>query len=86
LELLVRLRSVGLANGLCYTLPLTQELMADTLGLSEPHINRMIRCLREEGLATVEDHRVVIHDLTSMSSLAGFDESYLKRGPIPGLL
>src|ERR1051326_5492718 len=52
LELLVRLNSVGLARELSYRLPLTQELMADVLGLSGPHINRMIRCLREEGLAT----------------------------------
>jgi len=86
LELLVRLRSVGLADDSRYALPMTQELMADVLGLSEPHINRMIRCLREEGLATVEDHRVLIHDLASMSSLAGFDETYLKRGRIPGLV
>jgi len=85
LELLVRLRFVGLADDASYKLPLTQELMADVLGLSEPHINRMIRCLREEGLATVEDQRVVIHDLVSMSSLAGFEQSYLRRGPIPGL-
>jgi hypothetical protein len=60
--------------------------MADLLGLSEPHINRMIRCLREEGLATVEDQRVAIHDFEAMASLAGFEESYLKRGSIPGLL
>jgi CRP-like cAMP-binding protein len=86
LELLVRLRSVGLADKLSYAMPLTQELMADVLGLSEPHINRMIRCLREEGLATIEDQRVVIHDLGSLSSLAGFEECYLKGAPIPGLL
>lgn len=85
LELLVRLRSVGLADGLSYALPVTQGLMADVLGLSEPHVNRMIRCLREEGLATLEDQRVVIHDLAAMSSLAGFEESYLRRGPIPGM-
>jgi CRP-like cAMP-binding protein len=34
LELLVRLRSVGLGDHLSYTLPLTHELMADVLGLS----------------------------------------------------
>jgi hypothetical protein len=49
-ELLVRLNAVGLAGELSYRLPLTQEWMADVLGLSGPHINRMIRCLREEGL------------------------------------
>jgi CRP-like cAMP-binding protein len=85
LELLVRLNAVGLADELSYRLPLTQELMADVLGLSAPHINRMIRCLREEGLATIEDQRVVIHDLVSLSSLAAFEESYLKPCKIPDL-
>ncbi len=78
LEFLVRLNAVGLAGELSYRLPLTQELMADVLGLSGPHMNRMIRCLREEGLATIEDQRVVIHDLASLSSLAAFEESYLQ--------
>jgi CRP-like cAMP-binding protein len=82
LELLVRLRGVGADGQFSYTLPLTQELIADVLGLSEPHVNRMIRCLREEGLATMEDQRVVIHDFGAMSALAGFEEGYLKRAPI----
>ena len=60
LELQVRLRAAGLADELSYTLPLTQELMADVLGLSGPHINRMIRCLRDEGLVTIDGHQVVI--------------------------
>ena len=86
LELLVRLRATGLAAELSYALPLTQELIADVLGLSGPHTNRMIRCLRDEGLATIEGQRVVIHDLASLSALAGFEEHYLVRRPIPGLL
>jgi len=83
LELLVRLRAVGHAGELSYKLPLTQELMADVLGLSGPHLNRMIRCLREEGLATVENQNVVIQDLVSLSSLAGFEENYLRPCRIP---
>ena len=86
LELLARLRSAGLAGELSYALPLTQELMADVLGLSGPHVNRMIRCLREEGLATIEDQHVTIHDLASLSALASFEEHYLTRRLIPGLL
>lgn len=86
LELLVRLHAAGLGDDHSYTLPLTQELMADVLGLSGPHINRMIRSLRDEGLATVEAQRVVIHDVAALSALAGFDERYLARGPIPGLV
>jgi CRP-like cAMP-binding protein len=85
LELLVRLRIAGLGGALSYALPMTQELMADVLGLSVPHINRMIRCLRDEGLATIEDHQVAIHDLAALSALAGFEERYLTRQRIPGL-
>jgi CRP-like cAMP-binding protein len=83
LELLARLRAVGLASEFSYMLPLTQELIADVLGLSSPHVNRMIRCLREEDLVTIEDQHVVIHDLASLSSLAGFEGSYLTPRPIP---
>lgn len=86
LELLIRLRAVGLGDENSYTLPLTQELMADVLGLSGPHVNRMIRCLRDEGLATIEGRRVVIQDMAALSALAGFDERYLTRRPIPGLI
>ncbi len=86
LELLVRLRAADLADELSYMLPVTQELMSDVLGLSVPHVNRMIRCLRDEGLATIEDQRVVIHDLASLSALAGFEERYLTRQKIPGLI
>lgn len=86
LELLVRLRAVGLGDDVSYTLPLTQELMADVLGLSVPHVNRIIRNLRDEGLATIEGQRVVIHDVASLSTLAGFEERYLSRQRIPGLL
>lgn len=86
LELLVRLRIASLGDDLSYTMPLTQELMADVLGLSGPHVNRMIRCLRDEGLATIEGQQVVIHDLASLSQLAGFEERYLTPQKIPGLL
>lgn len=86
LELLVRLRAAGLGDEVSYIMPLTQELLADVLGLSSPHVNRMIRSLRDEGLATIEGQRVVIHDIAALSALAGFDECYLTRRPIPGLV
>src|SRR5207248_11412466 len=86
LELLTRLRTVGLADELSYVLPLTQELIADVLGLSSPHVSRMLRSLREEGLVTIEDHRLTDVDLASLTQLDGFDGDYLARSRIPGLL
>jgi CRP-like cAMP-binding protein len=85
LELLARLRAVGLADELSYLLPLTQELIADVLGLSGPHVSRMLRSLREERLVTIEGHRLTVTDLESLTMLAGFDDDYLARSGIPGL-
>jgi CRP-like cAMP-binding protein len=85
LELLTRLRSVGLADELSYVLPLTQELIADVLGLSGPHVSRMLRSMREEGLVTIDDHRLTVVDLESLTQLAGFEGDYLARSRIPGL-
>ncbi len=78
LERLTRLRIVGL-------LPLTQELIADVLGLSGPHVRRMLRLMREEGLVTIEDHRLAVMDLESLTQLASFDGDYLALSRIPGL-
>jgi CRP-like cAMP-binding protein len=85
LELLMRLHAVGLAKELSYSLPLTQELIADVLGLSGPHVSRMLRSLREEGLVTIEGHRLTVVDVESLTLLAGFEGDYLARSRIPGL-
>jgi len=79
LELLTRLKTVGLAQDHSYKIPLTQELLGDALGLSIPHINRVLRRLREDGLVVVEDQRVTIHDIDALSQLADFEPGYLSR-------
>jgi CRP-like cAMP-binding protein len=85
LELLARLRPIGLADELSYSIPLTQEVIADMLGLSGPHVSRLLRCLREEGLVTVQGHRLTVTDLESLTVLAGFETEYLTVSRIPGL-
>jgi CRP-like cAMP-binding protein len=85
LELLSRLQVVGLAGTNSFDMPLTQEILADTLGLSLQHVNRMMRNLREEGLASFEEHKVTIHDMESLVRLASFEDIYLSRHKIPGL-
>ena len=85
LELLTRLHAVGLAGASSFEMPLTQEMLADALGLSLQHINRMVRNLREERLANIEGHIVTIHDLESLTRIAGFEDTYLTPKKIPGL-
>lgn len=50
LETCDRLTLVGLATPLQFALPLTQELLADTLGLTSVHVNRMMQMLRRDDL------------------------------------
>ena len=54
LELGARLTLVGLATREGYACPLTQYLLADALGLSAVHVNRVLRELREDGLVTFQ--------------------------------
>src|SRR5437763_14890291 len=78
LELLTRLQAVGLADERSFRLPLTQELIADALGLSIPYVNQVLRQLRDDGLVCIKDKLVVIKDVGARSALADFERHYLK--------
>jgi CRP-like cAMP-binding protein len=86
LELLVRLQTVGLADARSYRLPLTQEMVADALGLSIPYLNRILRDLRDDGLVRVKDQMLVIEDLDALSALADFEHGYLRPLSVADLL
>jgi CRP-like cAMP-binding protein len=85
LELLMRLQTVGLADETSFRLPLTQELIADALGLSLQHVNRTLRQLREEGFLAIEGQVVQIRNLDGLVALAEFDRAYLSRFRIADL-
>ena len=83
LELYARLRLVGLADRKGFACPLSQYLLADALGLSAVHVNRVLRQLREEGLCTFQKGHVAFDDYEGMVKLAGFDRAYLDHdGPL----
>ena len=72
MELAERLRLVGLATETQFECPLTQYLIADALGLSPVHLNRVLRQLRERRLLTVACGNVTIHDIGSLRELSGY--------------
>ena len=83
LEIGARLALVGLGTKAGYACPLTQYHLADALGLSAVHINRVLRLLREDGLATFQHGRVTINDFDRLVALAEFDPAYLDQtGPL----
>ncbi len=79
LEMLVRLQAIGLAGEHSYRLPLTQELLADALGLSVQYVNQTLRQLREEELVSVERWQVTVHNFEALAALADFERTYINR-------
>jgi CRP-like cAMP-binding protein len=77
LELGQRLEMIGLLSPTGFACPLNQYVLADALGLSAIHVNRVLRKLRERGLITVKAHQVIIHNLDGLRELAGYDSAYL---------
>jgi CRP-like cAMP-binding protein len=83
LELAARLALVGMGDRTGYDCPLTQYHLADALGLSAVHVNRVLRHLREEGLVTFQKGRVAFEDFSRLTELADFDTGYLDQtGPL----
>jgi CRP-like cAMP-binding protein len=81
MEVHARLTTVGLASGTTFDLPLSQEIMGDALGLSVPHLNRMLAKLRADGLIAMTDHRVELLDPDALELLGHFQPLRLKRIP-----
>ena len=77
LELAARLRLVGLADKDGYACPMSQYLLADTLGLSAVHVNRVLRQLRESGYVTFQNGRVTFDDFDGLVAFSDFDRAYL---------
>lgn len=76
-ELLLRLRAVGLAQGDSYELPITQAELADTMGLSTVHANRVLQRLRADKMISLSGKKLVILDLKALWAFSGFNPNYL---------
>lgn len=79
LELGVRLSLVGMGSKKGYACPLTQYHLADALGLSAIHVNRVLRKLREDELVTFRDGSVTFNNYEGLVKLADFDPAYLDQ-------
>ena len=73
LELHGRLHSAGCAPEGGFEMPLSQEIIGDLLGLSAPHVNRMLRQLAAEHLIGIDRHRVTLQDRGGLQLLAQFE-------------
>ena len=76
-ELLVRLRMVGLVSENSFEFPITQEDLADTLGITSVHVNRVLQDLRRQGLLEWRSKRLRIPDVERLMAFAEFEPKYL---------
>lgn len=74
LELYRRLKHLGLSTNYTFHFPLLQEDIADTLGLTNIHVNRTLHSLRKENLLEIKNHKLTILDYDALFSFVG---SYL---------
>jgi CRP-like cAMP-binding protein len=76
-EFSLRLEAAGLASNHQYELPMTQEQLADAVGLTSVHVNRVLKQLGEEGLIERDRRSIVIVDWKRMREAGDFNERYL---------
>lgn len=76
-ELAKRLEIAGMASVDGYRLPLTQEQLADALGLTSVHVNRVLKELDREKLIVRDSREIRIPDWERLRKVAGFSDLYL---------
>jgi CRP-like cAMP-binding protein len=82
-ELQSRLEIVGLVGESEFELPINQTELGECLGLTVVHTNRVLKELRERGLAHFKNGKVTIHDIDQLKAFAEFDPTYLYLAKSP---
>jgi CRP-like cAMP-binding protein len=80
-EFAISLEVAGLGTQLDYELPMSQEELADALGLTPVHVNRTLKALQAEGLIERTRRSVLIPDWKRLARVADFDPNYLHLEP-----
>ena len=82
-HLLLELYFRGVQNGIAslneIVLPLSQAVLADALGRTPVHINRVLQELRRSGAIELERGLLRIKDPAALTRISGFDDGYLHK-------
>ncbi len=77
-EFSLRLKVAGLGEATDYELPMTQEQIADSTGLTPVHVNRTLKVLEADSLITRRNSRsITIGDWKKLAEAGDFDSTYL---------
>jgi CRP-like cAMP-binding protein len=72
-----RLEVAGLAKREGYDLPMNQEQLADAIGVTPVHVNRVLRELDRNGLIIRDKRFIRVPNWEALRKAAGFNELYL---------
>lgn len=76
-EFSLRLESAGIATTGAYDLPMTQEQLGDTVGLTPVHVNRVLKALAQRGLIERDRRQIRIVDWAGLRDASDFNPRYL---------
>ena len=76
-EMYLKLQAVGLARDFRCPMPITQADLADALGLTGVHVNRVLMAMRAQTLITLHSSTLVITDWDKLLRVSEFDPAYL---------
>lgn len=79
LELHIRGLRTGLATENVMEMPLSQVVLADALGVTPVHVNRMLQELRRSGAVELRRGMLRLTDPAALVRISGFDENFLHR-------
>jgi CRP-like cAMP-binding protein len=76
-EFAIRAELADIGQAVSYELPLTQEQLADAVGLTSVHVNRTLMRLEEEGHIRRSRRIIEIDDWQNLAKVADFEPRYL---------
>lgn len=76
-EMQARLSAIGQSDGSRFALAMTQSDIGEVCGLTNVHVSRMMRQLRERGLCSMSASQVRIFDLAGLAAVGLFRPDYL---------
>lgn len=76
-EMLVRYRMVNLTKGDSFDFPITQVDLADAIGITPVHTNRMLQKLKSDGVIKFIDGLVTVISVNRLKDVAQFSGAYL---------
>ena len=79
-EFAVRLEQRGLGGMQGFELPMTQEQLADTTGLTPVHVNRVLKGLEADGLINRHRRMIQFADWRALQEAGDFSRRYLHIG------